>query len=143
MRMQQFDPSGAVLSEIRGGAGGTGYNNKVKNDLGMDIGGKGMGAGPETRMSRTAPSGSGSSGFLPQLTAVTAVNPHLKKASIVKDFVLDKRTTVRDELSVARRRAEHPVKKQQIWSCMVPKQKEYTSMSNRRKLLAQKAKKKI
>ena len=151
MRMQQFDPSGSVLAEITAGTAGRGggYEKKgVIGNLGMDLGGTGGGGGrrgPETRfsLSRTAPNTGSTTGFLPSLTPLTSVNPRLKGAQVVKDFVVSKRNAVADTLSVGQRRKEHPIKKQAHWALMAPKKIEYSSLANRRKLLNEESKNKL
>jgi len=143
MRMQQFDPTGSVVAEFSGRGGRKGGGRQSSMSVSGNSNGLGSGlGGPETtRMSMTAPGGG--TGFLPQLTSVTSVNPRLKNAQIVKEFVVSKRDAVSDRLSVNQRREDHPVKKQAIWSCLVPKKVEYGSLDNRRKMLKQKSKQKL
>ncbi|GMH64599.1 hypothetical protein TL16_g04001 [Triparma laevis f. inornata] len=69
------------------------------------------------------------------LTPLTSVNPHMAKASIVKDFVDSKRLAMSQTLSVNRRRSEHPIKKGDHWSVMEPKKMVYGSMADRKKML--------
>jgi hypothetical protein len=62
---------------------------------------------------------------------VTMVNPGLRNASIVKDFVVSKRATFKNALTIEERRAAHPLKKDPLWSIMKPKPIEFKSLNRK------------
>ena len=83
-------------------------------------------------MSRTAPTSSKPKPFLPSLTAITSVNPHMKNAAIVKNYVTSKRERMATTLSVNARRRQHPIIKGNHWTIMEPKEIVYKSITNRK-----------
>jgi tetratricopeptide (TPR) repeat protein len=142
MRMQQFDPSGTEVAAITsdGGSSGKqptrGSNGAVIGDLGMDLAKSASQQNIQiVRTSRTAPAPTTNEPFLPSLTSLTRVNPHMKKAAIVKDFVTSKRERMSRTLSVNARRRQHPIKKGNHWTVMEPKKVVYKSMTDRKALL--------
>ena len=155
MRIQQFDPSGSVIEEIRRNAEssqGTGLAGARTLGKGkVSISGQfdsstskqhNPNTDHRTLRSSTAPQFSAAGGqrttmtktsspFLPNLTACTSVNPRLKNAVIIKDIVNSKRDTMKNTLSVNERREQHPLKKDALWSVMVIKRKPHMSLQQK------------
>ena len=124
MRIQQFDPSSNQSSN----SNISNPKQKGKITLGGDLGHSLSSLSLKNTRSQTS--------FLPSVvrdTQPTALNPHLKNAVVVKDFVTTKRRTVRRELSVNQRRKAHPLKKGAAWSVMETKKVEWKSLTQRSK----------